>query len=88
MKIVTVKDNQTITIGRVGENKAKQIIWKGLLGEWRELYGEGIVQLAVRRPKDSAPYPATCEMSGDDVIWTVSSADTAFLALANVNCLI
>lgn len=78
MKIVTVKDNQTITIGRVGENKAKQIIWKGLLGEWRELYGEGIVQLAVRRPKDSAPYPATCEMSGDDVIWTVSSADVAF----------
>lgn len=81
MKIVTVKDNQTITIGRVGENKAKQIIWKGLLGEWRELYGEGIVQLAVRRPKDSAPYPATCEMSGDDVIWTVSSADVAFLGI-------
>ena len=77
MKTITVKDNQTITIGRVGENKAKQIIWKGLLGEWRELYGEGIVQLAVRRPKDSAPYPATCEASGDDVIWTVSSADVA-----------
>lgn len=35
------------------------------------------MQLAVRRPLDKSPYPAVCEVSGDDVTWVVSAADTA-----------
>lgn len=70
-------DTRTIVIGRVGENAAAQVVWPGLLSKWRGLYGEGTVQLAVRRPLDKSPYPAMCEVSGDDVTWTVSAADTA-----------
>ena len=77
MRTITVTGNDTIRIGRVGENRAVQIIWPGLLGKWRELYGEGTVQLAARRPKDTASYPVICEVRGNDVTWTVQAADTA-----------
>lgn len=77
MRTIAVTGNETIRIGRVGENRAVQIIWPGLLKKWRELYGEGTVQLAARRPKDTAPYPVVCEVSENDVTWTVQAADTA-----------
>lgn len=77
MRKIAVMDTRTIVIGRVGENDAAQVVWPGLLAKWRGLYGEGTVQLAVRRPLDKSPYPAVCEVSGDDVTWTVSAADTA-----------
>lgn len=77
MRTIAVTGNETIRIGRAGENQAVQVIWPGLLEKWRELYGEGTVQLAVRRPKDTAPYPAVCEVSENDVMWTVQAADTA-----------
>ena len=77
MRTIAVIGNETIRIGRVGENRAVQIIWPGLLEKWRELYGEGTVQLAARRPKDAAPYPVVCEVSENDVTWTVQAADTA-----------
>lgn len=77
MRTIAVTGNETIRIGRAGENQAVQVIWPGLLEKWRGLYGEGTVQLAVRRPKDTAPYPAVCEVSENDVTWTVQAADTA-----------
>nr|DAQ96399.1 MAG TPA: nucleoid-associated protein [Caudoviricetes sp.] len=77
MRKIAVMDTRTIVIGRVGENEAAQVVWPGLLAKWRGLYGKGTVQLAVRRPLDKSPYPAVCEVSGDDVTWTVSAADTA-----------
>ena len=77
MRKITVLDTRTIVIGRMGENQAAQVVWPGLLKTWRGLYGEGTVQLTVKRPEDTAPYPAVCEISGDDVTWTVSAADTA-----------
>lgn len=77
MRKIAVMDTHTIVIGRVGENEAAQVVWPGLLSKWRGLYGEGTVQLAVRRPLDKSPYPAVCEVSGDDVTWTVSATDTA-----------
>lgn len=77
MQTIAVTGSETIRIGRVGENRAVQIIWPGLLEKWRELYGDGTVQLAVRRPKDAAPYPVVCEIRENDVTWTVQAADTA-----------
>ena len=77
MRTIMVTGNETIQIGRVGENQAVQVIWPDLMGKWRELYGEGTVQLVVRRPKDTAPYPVVCEVGEDNVIWTVQVADTA-----------
>ena len=77
MRTIAVTGSETIRIGRVGENRAVKIIWPGLLEKWRELYGDGTVQLAARRPKDTAPYPVVCEVSENDVTWTVQAADTA-----------
>ena len=77
MRKITVLDTRTIVIGRMGENQAAQVVWPGLLKTWRGLYGEGTVQLTVKRPEDTVPYPAVCEISGDDVTWTVGAADTA-----------
>lgn len=77
MRTISVTGSEIIRIGRVGENRAVQIIWPGLLEKWRELYGDGTVQLAARRPKDTAPYPVVCEVSENDVTWTVQAADTA-----------
>ena len=77
MRKIEVIGNETIHIGRRGENQAIQIVWTNILENWRTMYGEGVVQLAVRRPKDTAPYPVACEVSGNDVMWTIQAADTA-----------
>lgn len=76
MRKIEVMDARTIVIGRAGENGAAQVVWPGILAKWRGLYGEGTVQLAARRPGDKDPYPAVCEVSGDDVTWVVSAGDT------------
>lgn len=54
-----------------------QIIWTNILENWRTMYGDGVVQLAVRRPNDTDPYPAACEVIGNDIMWTIQAADTA-----------
>ena len=77
MRTITVTGNETIQIGRRGENQATQIIWTNILENWRTMYGDGVVQLAVRRPNDTAPYPAACEVIGNDIMWTIQAADTA-----------
>lgn len=77
MRTITVTGNETIQIGRRGENQAIQIVWTNILENWRTMYGEGVVQLAVRRPKDRTPYPAACDVIGNDIMWTIQAADTA-----------
>ena len=77
MRTITVTGNETIQIGRRGENQATQIIWTNILENWRTMYGDGVVQLAVRRPNDTDPYPAACEVIGNDIMWTIQAADTA-----------
>lgn len=77
MRTIAVIGNETIHIGRRGENQAIQIVWTNILENWRTMYGEGVVQLAVRRPKDTDPYPAACEVIGNDIMWTIQAADTA-----------
>lgn len=77
MRTITVTGNETIQIGRRGENQATQIIWTNILENWRTMYGDGVVQLAVRRPNDTDPYPAACEVIWNDIMWTIQAADTA-----------
>ena len=77
MRMITVTGNDAIQIGRRGENQATQIVWTNIVENWRATYGEGVVQLAVRRPKDTTPYPVACEVIGNDVMWTIQAADTA-----------
>lgn len=47
------------------------------VAKWVEVYGDGQFQLIHRRAGDSAPYPVAVTVDGGNVLWDVSSADTA-----------
>lgn len=74
---VFVRNHGVINLGRQGENDVLQVVWKGIVPAWTEKYGEGRFQLAVRRHLDDAPYIAAIEIDGDDIVWTVTNAETA-----------
>lgn len=65
-----------IALGRRGENEAARIVFD--VAELAGLYGDGTAELVATRPGETAPYPVAAERDGSQVIWTVSSADTAF----------
>lgn len=77
MPKMTVRDHGIIRLGKQGENKVLQVIWRGIVPEWEEKYGTGEFQLAVRRNQDTAPYIANIELDGGDIVWTITSAETA-----------
>nr|DAI21773.1 MAG TPA: hypothetical protein [Caudoviricetes sp.] len=73
-----------IPLGKQGENNAVRVVWPGIIESYVKLYGGGDFFLAVRRPGDSAPYPAVVVKEGADLVWTVGSADTAKDGYGNV----
>lgn len=75
MYIVYAERGKNICLGREGENLARQIVFD--VSQWGELYGPGVVQLIARRTGDSEPYPCKIEVTGTQVIWTITNADTA-----------
>lgn len=77
MPKMTVRDHGIIWLGKQGENEVLQVIWRGIVPEWEEKYGAGEFQLAVRRNQDTAPYIANIELDGGDIVWTITSAETA-----------
>lgn len=77
MPKMTVRDHSIIRLGKQGENEVLQVIWRGIVPEWEEKYGAGEFQLAVRRNQDTAPYIANIELDGGDIVWTITSAETA-----------
>lgn len=74
---VIVRDHGVISLGRQGENEVLQVVWSDIVPVWAEKYGAGKFQLAVKRNQDEEPYLAEIEIDGDDIIWTVTSAETA-----------
>lgn len=66
-----------IPLGKQGENNAVRVVWPGIIESYAKLYGGGDFSLVVLRPGDSAPYPAVVAEEGADLVWIVSSADTA-----------
>jgi hypothetical protein len=77
MREIEVRELPYLPLGHQGENEAQRIVWRGLADSWARLYGEGVFALTVLREGDSAPYPASLKSENGDVIWTLSSADTA-----------
>lgn len=75
MDRVHVTERGTIALGRVGENRAREIVFD--IAKWRKLYGDGAVQLMVRRAGEEVMYPAELRQEGDEAIWTVTDTDTA-----------
>lgn len=62
-------------LGRQGENEARRIAFdiSAMVAE----YGEGIVTLTHKRPRDGEAYPVVLDVDGTTATWTVTSADTA-----------
>ena len=77
MPKTTVRDHGIIRLGKQGENEVLQVIWRGIIPEWEEKYGKGEFQLAVKRSRDSVPYLANIALDGGDIVWTITSAETA-----------
>ena len=77
MRTVYAQKNKKIILGRQGEDKAVRVVWPGIVSEWSSLYGDGSFQLSVMRFGDENAYPVVVEVSGDDIRFTVTSAETA-----------
>ena len=77
MRTVYAQKNKKIILGRQGEDKAVRVVWPGIVSDWSSLYGDGSFQLSVRRFGDENAYPVAVEVNGDDIRFTVTSAETA-----------
>ena len=77
MRTVYAQKNKKIVLGRQGEDKAVRVVWPGIVSDWSSLYGDGSFQLSVRRFGDENAYPVVVEVNGDDIRFTVTSAETA-----------
>lgn len=64
--------NGTIHLGRTGENLAREVA----LPLSEVAFGEGHAVLLHQRSGDRYPYPVEAVTQGNDIIWTVTSADT------------
>ena len=64
----------TLSLGRQGENLARQIIFD--VRDWESLYGPGTVEVICQRPGDELPYPVAVQREGTIVTWNVTATDT------------
>ena len=67
--------NKSFSIGRRGENIARQIVFD--LSDFVAEYGEGTPELIFQRPIDDKPYPVAAVRDGSTLLWTVTDLDTA-----------
>lgn len=67
--------NTPVFLGRVGENKAREIAFD--ISQWLAVYGEGSVQLMARRAGETVMYPVPLTRDGNLAIWTVTAGDVA-----------
>ena len=81
MRTVYAQKNKKIILGRQGEDKAVRVVWPGIVSDWSSLYGDGSFQLSVRRFGDENAYPVVVEVNGDDIRFTVTSAETAIAGI-------
>nr|DAE05921.1 MAG TPA: nucleoid-associated protein [Siphoviridae sp. ctwDU14] len=75
MATITANPGAVLSLGREGENLARQIVFD--IAQWQTEYGPGTVSLIAQRPGDPAPYPCAITVDGPTVIWPITSADTA-----------
>ena len=76
MTIIQAKSENDLTLGRQGENLARQVVFD--LSAWEAEYGPGVAELIHQRPGDASPYPVAAVREGSTLVWTLTSADTDF----------
>lgn len=75
MRIVHANNKTTISLGRQGENLARQVVFD--LSDWVSDYSNGTLELIYQRPGDERPYPVAAVREGSTLMWTVTNLDTA-----------
>lgn len=75
MYIVQANNKSQITLGRQGENLARQVVFD--LSDWVSGYGDGVAELIYQRPGDAAPYPVAAVREDSTLVWTLTAIDTA-----------
>ena len=75
MTIIQAKSENDLTLGRQGENLARQVVFD--LSAWEAEYGPGVAELIHQRPGDAAPYPVAAVREGSTLVWTLTATDTA-----------
>lgn len=75
MTIIQAKSENDLTLGRQGENLARQVVFD--LSAWEAEYGPGTVELIHQRPGDTSPYPVAAVREGSTLVWTLTATDTA-----------
>ena len=75
MQIIKAVPGVPFSIGRQGENNARQVQID--IAPWVGLYGPGNAELIYQRPGESTSYPVAIERNGNLALWTVTNTDTA-----------
>ena len=76
MIVIQAKSENELTLGRQGENLARQIIFD--VAHWESEYGPGTVELIYQRKQSELPYPVALQRDGSSVAWAVTATDTEF----------
>ena len=76
MIVIQAKSENELTLGRQGENLARQIIFD--VAHWESEYGPGTVELIYQRKQSELPYPVALQRDGSSVVWAVTATDTEF----------
>lgn len=79
MRTVYVQAFMRLPLGKQGENEAVQVVWPGIVEEFRGLYGSGVFTLTAKRCGDAEAYPVAVSTEDGDVVWLVRAADVASL---------
>lgn len=79
MLTIYAKQGHPLHLGQRGENLARRVVFD--LSQWKELYGDGTVQLIVQRPGENTPYPAVVTVDGGSAVWELTDADTAIVGI-------
>lgn len=75
MNEIKANPGRIVVLGRRKENQARCVTFN--IAEWRDLYGEGTVQLLAQRNQDEAPYPCAVTEENGIVRWVIREADVA-----------
>lgn len=74
MNTVKVENCKTLFIGRRGENEVTEVVFDFF--EWQTEFGNGVIDLFVKRNGDSAAYPVVLSVDGTVATWLVTATDT------------
>lgn len=82
MNTVKVENCKTLFIGRRGENEVTEVVFD--FSEWQTEFGNGVIDLFVKRNGDSAAYPVVLSVDGTVATWIVTDADTAVVGSGKI----